>query len=69
MGFSFKMENEPLQHFYYSLNFEDMLFDYIEPFTFDNNIEISLDEVLDKINQVGMEQLTELERKILMDNQ
>lgn len=38
MGFGFKMEGQPIHHFYYNLNFEDMLFDYIKPFTFDQDI-------------------------------
>lgn len=68
MGFSFKMENEPIHHFHFNMNFEDMLFDNIEPFTFDQEIEKTLDEVLDKINAVGLEQLTALERKVLTEN-
>jgi hypothetical protein len=68
MGFSFKMDGQPLHHFHYNMNFEDMLFDYIKPFTFDQDIELTLDNVLDKINLVGMEQISELERKILTKN-
>lgn len=68
IGFGFKMENEPIHHFHYSLYFEELMFDYVKPFTFDGVIEISLDDVLDKINLVGFEQLTETERKILIDN-
>lgn len=68
IGFGFKMENEPIHHFHYSLYFEELMFDYVKPFTFDEVIEISLDDVLDKINLVGLEQLTETERKILIDN-
>jgi hypothetical protein len=68
LGFSFKMENEPLHHFHYNMNFEDMMFDYIEPFKFDQAIELTLDEVLDKINTVGFDQLTDLEKKILTEN-
>ena len=69
MGFCFKMENQPIHHFHYNMNFEDMLFDYIKPFTFDQEIELTLDEVLDKINLVGMEQLTAIEKKVLTENQ
>jgi hypothetical protein len=62
------MENEPLHHFHYNMNFEDMMFDYIEPFKFDQAIELTLDEVLDKINTLGFDQLTDLEKKILTEN-
>lgn len=65
MGFSFKMENEGIHHFHYNIYFEDMMFDYIKAITFDQEIELSVDEVLDKINLVGIEQISELERKIL----
>jgi hypothetical protein len=68
MGFGFKMDGQPIHHFHYNLNFEDMLFDYIKPFTFDQDIELTLDEVLDKINLVGLDQLTDLEKKILTEN-
>jgi hypothetical protein len=69
MGYSFNMAGQP-DHFYsYNLNFESMLFDYIEPFTFDQDIGLTLDEVLDKINAVGLAQLTDLEKKILTENQ
>ncbi|MBC8882616.1 hypothetical protein H9X57_02015 [Flavobacterium piscinae] len=68
MGFSFQMENEPIHHFHLNMNFEDMLYDYIQPFKFDQVNEITLDEVLDKINAVGLEQLTALERKVLTEN-
>lgn len=68
MGFSFQMENESIHHFHFNMNFEDMLYDYIKPFTFDQEIEKTLDEVLDKINAVGLDQLTALERKVLTAN-
>ena len=67
MGFGFKMENEPLHHFHYNLHFEDLMYE-ITPITFDDKIELSVDDVLDKISLVGMEQLSELERKILTNN-
>jgi hypothetical protein len=68
MGFGFQMENESIHHFHFNINFEDMLYDYINPFTFDQEIEKTLDEVLDKINAVGLDQLTALERKVLTEN-
>lgn len=69
LGFSFRMENESLHHFHYNMNFDDMLFDYIKPFKFDGKMELSLNDVLDKINAVGIDQLSDVERKILMKNQ
>jgi hypothetical protein len=68
MGYTFNMEGQTDHFYFYNLNFENMLFDYIKPFTFDQDIELTLDDVLDKINLVGLDQLTDLEKKILTEN-
>ncbi|MDD3004556.1 hypothetical protein [Flavobacterium sp.] len=67
LGYSFRLEYEPYEHFFYNIHFEDLMYQ-LKPFTFAEVKQLTLDEVLDKINAVGMDQLTVLERKVLTEN-
>lgn len=67
LGYSFRLENEPYEHFFYNIHFKDLMYQ-LKPFTFAGVKQLTLDEVLDKINAIGIENLTEEEKNILTDN-
>lgn len=64
LGYIFQLEGESYEHFFWNIHLEDRLL-LMDKFAFDDKIPLTLDNVLDKIALVGMEQLTEEERKIL----
>lgn len=64
LGYSFRMENEPKEHFFWNYYFEEHL-QMLQPFTFDQEISVTLDDVLDKISKVGIENLSGHDRNIL----
>ncbi|WP_026978217.1 hypothetical protein [Flavobacterium tegetincola] len=64
LGYSFRMENEPKEHFFWNYYFEEHL-QMIQPFTFDQEISVTLNDVLDKIIKVGIENLSDRDRDIL----
>lgn len=68
LGYSFRMENEPYEHFFYNIHFEDLMYQII-PFKFDDVKQPTLNDILDKINLVGLEHLTVEEKKILTQNE
>jgi hypothetical protein len=67
LGYIFQLEGESYKHFFWNIHLEDRLL-LIDKFSFEDKIPLTLDTVLDKIHLVGMEQLTEEERKILTQN-
>jgi hypothetical protein len=64
LGYSFRMENEPKEHFFWNYYFEEHL-KMLQPFTFDQEIAVTLDDVLDKISTHGIENLSDHDRDIL----
>lgn len=44
LGYSFRMENEPYEHFFWNIHLEEQLL-MIKPFTFNRKAEIPLDDV------------------------
>lgn len=64
LGYSFRMENESKEHFFWNYYFEEHL-QMLQPFTFDQEISVKLDDVLDKISKVGIENLSDHDRNIL----
>lgn len=67
LGYIFQMEGESYEHFFWNIHLEDNLL-LMDMFTFDDKIPLTLDDVLDKINLIGLEELTEEDRKILKQN-
>lgn len=67
LGYSFRLANEPYEHFFCNIHFEDLMFQ-LTPYKFDILKELSLNDVLDKINNVGIENLTQEERVILQNH-
>ena len=67
LGYSFRMENEQNEHFFWNIHLEEQLL-MIKPFTFDDIAKLTLDDVLDKINLVGIENLSDNDRNILESN-
>ena len=64
LGYSFRMDNEPYDHFFWNIHIEEQLL-MLDRFTFDDNMIITLDDVLDKINSKGIENLSDHDRNIL----
>ena len=60
LGYTFRLENEPYEHFFYNIHFEDLMYQ-LTPFRFDQVKELTLDIILEKINQVGIDNLTQEE--------
>ena len=60
LGYNFRLENEPYEHFFYNIHFEDLMYQ-LTPFRFDQVKELTLDSILEKINQVGIDNLTQEE--------
>lgn len=67
LGYSFRLENEPYEHFFYNIHFEDLMYQ-LTPYKFEFIKELTLNDVLDKINKVGIENLTQ-EELIILQNQ
>jgi len=66
LGYSFQMEGETYEHFFYNIQLEKQLAQ-LPKFTFDDKIELTMDTILEKISQVGIENLTQEERIILQN--
>lgn len=64
LGYSFRLANEPYEHFFYNIHFEDLMYQ-LTAFKFDNNIPLSIDKVLDKIAANGMASLSREEQNFL----
>lgn len=64
LGYSFRLENEPYEHFFYNIHLESLLHQII-PFQFDDKPKLTVDNILEKINQVGIEKLTNEEQEFL----
>lgn len=64
LGYSFRLENEPYEHFFYNIHLESLLHQ-ITPFQFDDKPKLTVDSILEKINRVGIENLTNEEQEFL----
>ena len=64
LGYSFRLENEPYEHFFYNIHLENLLHQ-ITPFQFDDKPKLTIDSILEKINRVGVENLTKEEQEFL----
>jgi hypothetical protein len=64
LGYSFQLENEPYEHFFWNIHLEEQLL-LLDTITFDDKTLLSIDIVLDKINASGMKSLTEIEMNYL----
>ncbi len=60
LGYTFRLENEPYEHFFYNIHFEDLMYQ-LTPFKFDDVKELTVDTILEKISKVGIENLTQEE--------
>jgi hypothetical protein len=67
LSYSFRLANEPYEHFFCNIHFEDLMFQ-LTHYKFDILKELSLNDVLDKINNMGTENLTQEERVILQNH-
>lgn len=66
LGYTFREEIKEEEHFFENIHLED-LFSQIEPIKFDDEIENTVDSILDKINKVGIVNLTVEEINILQN--
>jgi hypothetical protein len=66
LGYSFQMEGETYEHFFYNIELEKQLAQ-IPKFTFDDKIKLTVDTILEKISQVGIVNLTKEERNFLQN--
>lgn len=64
LGYSFRLENEPYEHFFCNIHLESLLHQ-ITPFQFDDKPKLTVDSILENINRVGIENLTSEEREFL----
>jgi hypothetical protein len=64
LGYSFRLANEPYEHFFYNIHFEDLMYQ-LTAFKFDEVIPLSIDRVLDKIAANGMASLSTEEQNFL----
>lgn len=64
LSYTFQLENEPYEHFFWNIHLEEQLF-LLDIITFDDKTPLSIDIILDKINADGMENLTIEEQDFL----
>lgn len=64
LGYSFRMVNEPYEHFLWNIHLDDLLHKII-PFKFNEIKKLTIDDVLDKINLVGYDYLSDIEKETL----
>ena len=64
LGYTFQLENEPYEHFFWNIHLEDRLL-LMDKFSFDDEIPLTLNAVLDKINLVGIKNLDSKEHFFL----
>lgn len=64
LGYTFRNEKEEVEHFFWNIHLDD-LFSLIEPIKFDDEIPLTLNAILDKINLVGIQNLEQKEQYFL----
>ncbi len=64
LGFSFQMEGTVVEHFFWNIHLDEQLL-LMDKITFDKPIQLTVDSLLDKINQRGIESLSETEMNFL----
>jgi len=64
LGYSFRLENEPYDHFFFNIHFEDLMYQ-LTPFKFDEVTPLTIDSILDKIATNGMASLSPEEQNFL----